>query len=145
MPLSTISDGRLVEDDLPDFTDLVTGIAAVVQRVFMRLSLHRGEWVYDPDAGLPWNFWMSISPPPLHLMEQTIRDDVASIPGMDRVLSSSSSFAISTRVVTLTVNAVIENEVVELTFRTQNIEYGNVSPYITYRVLGAAVESVAPF
>lgn len=136
MSVSTVSDALLVGADLPDFTELVSGPQAVLQRIWLRLSIHRGEWFADPSVGMPWNFWMTrpMSQGLAALIAQAVRAEVADTPGVERVLSVLPEFDIDKRSITITFEAELERETLEVAFRVDPRLYGNTSPHITRRL-----------
>ncbi|RAL23044.1 hypothetical protein DL240_09160 [Lujinxingia litoralis] len=76
------TDVQLVDGDLPEHTRLIEGPELIAQRIRMRLSTFRGEWLLDRRAGLPFLRWRSQRSPPLEAMAARVRDDIASIPGI---------------------------------------------------------------
>lgn len=138
MPSSTRADARFVDGDLPDYTSFVTGIEAVVQRIRFRVLLHKGEWFADPTAGLPWKQWVQTKPAPVSIIHAYVKRAIATTPGVARILHSKATFDPELRRVSIEIEAEINNELVELEYVINAIEYGNVSPYVTYRVLGRA-------
>ena len=137
MPASTFSDVRFTNGTLPDYTSLVTGVEAVVQRVRFRVLLHEGEWFADPRKGLPWKTWLATKPPPVQIIHAAVKRRIASTPGVERILRSVASLDRETRTVSIVIEAEIARSVVELEYVLASIDYGNVSPYVTYRVLRA--------
>jgi len=139
MPASTRADVLLVNGDLPDYTSFITGADAVVQRIKFRLLLHEGEWAADVRKGLPWKTWVQTKPAPLPIIHARVKETIKSTPGVAQVLHSTIHFEPATRQISMKVQAEIERSTVELEYLLSQGEYGNVSPYITYRVLGRIV------
>ena len=137
MALLTAHDALLIDGDLPNgFTPFVQGIEAVVQRLVLRIAIHRGEWFLDPDAGLPWNAWMSQSMTPglQSIVEQSMKAEAEALPDISRVDSIVSSWDPTTRELTIIMSLIIQNQALELEFSSNNIRYGNAWPRITQRL-----------
>ena len=135
MSVSTFSDIALNgSGDLPDFTHMLTGIDAVVQRVRMRLSLHKGEWFADPTRGIPWKQWHALKPVPTRLVETKIRAELASMPSITAVQNVTATLDKDNRDLAIAISLLVGRGVLELGFSaTTPGRDGNVSPYITYR------------
>ena len=63
----------------------------VVQRVFVRLRTHLGEWDQDTTVGMPWDRWLSEKPTPVaEIRDRTLRE-IQNTPGVLRVTRASVS------------------------------------------------------
>ncbi len=137
MPSSTFADARLTASgDLPDYTSFISGVDAVVQRFRFRVQLHKGEWFADPSLGLDWKGWLQRKPVPVGIIRAYVQATAKATPGIQSVRSCTASFDKESRTLTVVLVAQIHRSVVELEYAVASTEYGNVSPYITYRVLG---------
>jgi hypothetical protein len=67
----------------------VEGEDAIAQKVFVRLRTHRGEWLLDGRAGLPWERWFQQKPTPLEEIKDLITLEITRVPGVKRVASAS--------------------------------------------------------
>lgn len=57
-----------------------------MQRVRLRLSIHRGEWFQDPDRGLPWLEWLGRRGfKDLEILDP-VRAEILAVPGVIDVL-----------------------------------------------------------
>jgi len=141
--VSTFSDARLVDGDLPEFTSFISGPDAVAQRVWMRLNTHLSEWFADPTRGMPWVNWQRLKPLPPALVRSRVRETVATVPGITTIRDVTVESDVTTRSMTITIEATIGREVVELGFVQEAPgRRGNVSFYVRYRRLGAPIQSV---
>ena len=129
----------MVSGDLPEFASFVTGVEAVVQRIRFKILTHRGEWFADPRKGLPWKTWVAKKPMPVGIVHTEVVRAIRSVRGVSRVLRSEATADAVARSITVTVEVEIDRQIVELEYALSAIEYGNVSPYITYRVIRALV------
>lgn len=136
MALRTAHDARLVNGDLPSgFADFVTGAEAIAQRIWIRLGIHKGEWFADTSRGVPWIAWMSTSMTPglQSIIEQTLREEVSTVPGVQtaRVRASRDD---GSETMAISIEAYLENEVLELEYAVSQTRYGNVNPRISQRL-----------
>ena len=136
MSLLTAHDARLVDGDLPGFTSFVTGAEATAQRVWVRLSIHKGEWFQNPNAGLPWSDWMSRSMTPglQAAIENAVREQVRTIPGVRAVLSVKSTWDAADADLAIRIEAALEDQVLEIEFAVSNARYGNRNIRIVQRL-----------
>ncbi len=146
MPANTFSDAKLGPDgDLPDFTELITGIDALVQRVVFRLQVHFGEWFADPTAGLPWEQWQRIKNLPPGLVSSKIRIALETVPGIDSVRRVLVVPAPEIRSMLIALDLIVGRDTVELGFDVEPPgRSGNVSFYVRYRRLGSNIQRVGP-
>ena len=103
-----------------------------------RLSLHFGEWIFDPTRGRPYELWQSLKPVPDLLMKQDIRSTLGDVPGVTSVQDVNITRDDAARQVDISVSLLIGREVVELAYddeRTQR--FGNVSIYVRSRSIVA--------
>lgn len=90
----SIVDGDLV---------LISGLAAVRQAIVDRLSLVRGEWFLDTDAGIPlFDSILAVKNPRLAIVGSYYRAAVLEVEGVKSVTSFDLAFDRRTRVATLT-------------------------------------------
>ena len=133
----TAHDFLLVDGDLPDgFTPLVLAEQAIAQRVWLRLSIHRGEWFMNPNAGLPWADWMNTAMTPglQAVIEKEIRKQVSTVPGIAAVTSVKTAWNPTTSSIAGVIEARLAEQVFELEFSVSNARYGNAHPRITQRL-----------
>ena len=65
---------------------LAFGPDLTMQRVRLRLSVHRGEWFQDPERGLPWLEWLGRRGFRDAEILDPIRAEILSVPGVIDVL-----------------------------------------------------------
>ena len=77
-------DVLLESNDLPAFVgDLVDSDEVTAQRVAVRLRTHRGEWLLDASAGLPYGAWAGRKIPP-RVVVAAAKAEIESTPGVLR-------------------------------------------------------------
>jgi hypothetical protein len=127
------------DGDLPGAGAFTGGVAGVVQRLRLRLSLHRGEWLLDETRGLPWGAWSQAKPPPLDEIRETIRAEVATCPGVVSVSSVSASYDQAARRVSVVADAVVKTDAGTEAIRLAlGIDHGNRQPWMTLLSGGGA-------
>lgn len=72
------------DGDLSVPSRLVSGYELVLQRVRLRLGMHRGEWLLDASVGGDFVGWRERKPAPVTEIVQWVRDEVSSTPGVLR-------------------------------------------------------------
>lgn len=105
--------GDLVVD--PDFA-LVTGRDSVVQRIRLRLYLVRGSWYLDTSEGVPWFQTIMVKAPDVPAIDALLRAEIASVPGVDSLVSFESSFDNEVRTYTATFRVEVAGDVVPSSF-----------------------------
>ena len=138
MPAPTFADVQLTAaGDLPDFTSLIVGTDALLQRVSFRLQMHLGEFIYAPTRGVPYKQWQSLKPLPPLLVQKKIRAIVSTTPGIDTVRSVNvAAPAEESRTATISMELQIGREVLDVQFGTEALErHGNLSIYVRSRVI----------
>lgn len=76
-------------DDLGELvlpTQVVRGVAAVEQRILLRVQVWRGEWIEDNLFGVPYAEWLNDKP--LEEIRAAVVAEIAAIPGVVRVAGS---------------------------------------------------------
>lgn len=91
------------QGDLPVAPRHVTDIAAVAQRVEIRLKTFFGEWFLDERRGLPWLEWKQQKPPNIDVIRERVRSEIRQARGVVRVESLEVAIGIGT----ITINGVI--------------------------------------
>ena len=64
---------------------LIDGAELVIQRVRIRLSTFRGEWLLDEREGIPYHDWIEQTPAPIAQIEAVLLDAIGTTPGVRRV------------------------------------------------------------
>lgn len=55
----------------------VDDLEAMRQKIFIRLSIHRGSWDWDVTVGLPWEEWLEQKPFPLEDAREEIAREIS--------------------------------------------------------------------
>ena len=63
----------------------VEGSDAILQRVYIRLKTHTGEWLLNENAGLPWVEWFQEKPTPIDEIKSYLFIELNQTPGVERV------------------------------------------------------------
>ena len=103
----------------------ISGLAGVAQRIHIRLSMVRGEWFNDLDAGIPYFAGDGIDPAlvllgnkffDVDLAEALFRDAISRVPGVKQITSmvialdrSTRILSVAWKVVTIFDDAVVED------------------------------------
>lgn len=66
---------------------VVTGDAAIAQRVKQHLRFWSGEWFLDVTAGVPWLEFVFVRPFDQAVAEAVIKDAVLAVPGVAEIVS----------------------------------------------------------
>lgn len=114
-------DLRLVDDDLPEVTELVRGLALVQQRVRTRLQTGVGEWLLDRGAGLPLLQWLEEKAPDASVVAALIRDDLVQIPQVIRAEGWSGTFDVVSRVVRVSGTLIVRDDTQPDTFSALSV------------------------
>ena len=61
---------------------LVTGAEQLRQALEIGLKTFRGQWIYDPEAGIPYLQTVFVKGTPLEVIRQVFRDYVQAVPGV---------------------------------------------------------------
>lgn len=105
-----LADIRLTDaGDLPVPGAFVSRGALVAQRVRVRLRTFVGDWLLDGDAGLPWLAWLATKPPPVPVIVQRVREEIASTPGVESVDEVVGAFDPVTRTISITGSATVDD------------------------------------
>ena len=90
--------------------------AAIAQGIQVRLSRWLGEWVYGIDEGIDWPTLMAKGTDP-RIINSTIRREILSMPGVQKVNRLSQSYNSATR--TLSVSGEVSSEEGNIDFNAQ--------------------------
>lgn len=126
-------DLKLTADgDLPESTEHVTGVDLLAQRLRIRLSFHRGEYLLDRRVGMPYARWRSQKPPRLDEIRDHVVATITDTPGVDDVREANATLdnrrvRVTGRIISEDVDEDIDIEVVAIT-------EGNVSPTIAMKL-----------
>ena len=132
----------LVDGDLPSRNVLVSGRTDVRQRVTLRLSRFLGEWFLDLDAGLPYLDWLETKPPDVPSIVARIRTEIAAVDGVAATQNFSGTFDPETRVITITGEYLVSDEVEEISLTTDTATMGLGAPWsLFYPLAGTGVGS----
>lgn len=124
--LELTADGRM-----PIYPRLVTGREKVRQALLIAMRTHRGEWLADVTRGLPFAQWTSTLIDNVQVIGGVIRQEIASVAGVQEV----TSFRIDRRGRTITATATVRLVGEELDFGigVENLEvgpHGNALPLV---------------
>lgn len=78
-------DVGLEDGDLPAFCRFIQGEDETIQRLRLRMLQHRGDWILDRSAGLPYLDWGQLRSPPLEQIRAAIQVEIETCPGVERV------------------------------------------------------------
>lgn len=88
-----MNDVRLTEDgDLPEYTEHISGLALIEQKIRIRLRTFRGEWMLDTSQGLPFFDWLKQKPIRINEVENRIRAEIAATNGVTSIPDLSVGF-----------------------------------------------------
>lgn len=128
-----VVDVGLEDGDLPAFCRPISGDALVAQRVRLRLLQYPGDWLLDRQAGVPWLDWSQAKPPPLAVIEATLRREIETTPGVRRVDELRAVFDATARRVTVTARATLDSGARARIDATGSAS-GNASPWANVAV-----------
>ena len=75
-------DIQLVDGDLPEITQHMTGIQLTMQRVSIRLQTFLGEWILDTSKGIDYLGLSDISPAPVEAFSAILRAETLAASGV---------------------------------------------------------------
>ncbi|MFB6375287.1 MAG: hypothetical protein ABEN55_19690 [Bradymonadaceae bacterium] len=108
-----MSDVQLNEQgDLPRYTEHTSGAHAVVQKIGIRLRTHRGEWMLDESAGMPFLEWLQRKKPPQVGVENKVRQEIKAVEGVESVTELEVDF--ERPIETIEVSATVRTEYGEI-------------------------------
>lgn len=117
----------LLDDDLdlPEFSVHTTGIAIVAQRVHIRLSMFKGEWMLDTRQGLPFVDWLTqkVGRRRLDEIAARVRREITSTPGV--ISLDNYSATISGRTIVITGRVHADDGSTDLTISSNSLASGN--------------------
>lgn len=128
-------DIRLDEFGKLDLTNgnitMISGNAAVIQRVKIRLKTFLGEYFYDLSAGIPYRQLILVKSPDLRAIQNVFRASIGDTPGIDRVDSITLDYNPIARTLGVQFVAIFESttedeSTCEEVFLTLDLE-----PYVT--------------
>lgn len=86
-------DVQLTEDgDLPRYTEYTSGHNEVIQKIVIRLKTHRGEWMLDDSAGMPYLEWLERKQPPTVEVANKVRQEIREVEGVEVVTELDVDF-----------------------------------------------------
>jgi len=115
----------------PDFERISSRLAAVAQRVRLRLEGHRESWPYDLSAGLPYMAWSSQKPPRIEEIAAVIRREIRATPGVLRIEDWTGTWSPNTRTLSFGATIIAEDGALGLEFVPIGAVDGNHFPALT--------------
>ena len=105
------------------------GFEAIEQKVFIRLSIHRGSWEWDVTVGLPWEEWLGQKPFPVEDAREEIAREISRTSSGLTVSDADTDFNAETQTIAFNYDVRIENspEVLGLQVGIQNGVLSGVS------------------
>lgn len=101
-------DIQLVDGDLPEITQHVTGILLTMQRVKIRLETALGDWFLDTSVGIDYLGLSDISPAPVEAFSAILRAETLDTPGVTAIISWVTTFDKPSQ--KISIEAVVETE-----------------------------------
>ena len=92
----------------------IDGAEAVAQKVFIRLSTHRGEWELDQTVGLPWKRWLQASRTPVDEMRDEILREISRTSGVILVTATGTNLDVNSGEVFFSFDVKIEPDSEEI-------------------------------
>lgn len=104
-------DVELIDGDLPEVTNHISGWRLTIQRVQIRLGTFFGEWFLDTGVGMPFFNWIETKPAPVDEISATVRLEAEAVDGVVRVDEVITTFNPQTQAVTTTARIIIQDDV----------------------------------
>lgn len=86
------------------------GNEALRQKVFIRLSIHRGSWDWDVTVGLPWEEWLDQKPFPTEDAREEIAREISRTSGVLTVSDAGTDFDLDTQTISFNYDVRTEDD-----------------------------------
>lgn len=113
------------------FPRLTDPLAAVAQRVRMRVERHHNDWPFDLSAGLRYADWRQQKPPDASAIGALIREEISSTPGVLRVDDWTSTWDRDARRLSFGGTIVADDGVIEFQIAAVGGDIANHFPSLT--------------
>lgn len=97
----TFNDIKIVNGDLV----LISGVDEVTQEILCSLRTFLGEWFLDNSIGVPWFQQVFVKNVEKSVVDALIINTICSVPGVQTLLSYTSTINTSTRAMTISFKA----------------------------------------
>jgi hypothetical protein len=79
-------DVKFNEDgDLASYTEHTDGLQEVIQKIYIRLKTHQGEWMLDDSKGVPYLSWLQSRDLPMEDVSNVIISEIESVEDVIKV------------------------------------------------------------
>ena len=113
------------------FPRLTDPLAAVAQRIRMRVERHYNDWPFDLDAGLRYADWRQQKPPDPDAIGALIREEISGTPGVLRIDDWTSTWGRDARRLSFGGTVVAQDGTIEFQIAAVGGDIANHFPALT--------------